>query len=162
MYLIPKSKNQAEALLEHLKKIHGKSIDKKELQTLRDIFSSTPYPGLRDCIAETLVEAEDEAFYPYLINKIKEVIHTKYVSNLIIAAENYNCAEDIQVFIDLVILKADICLAFAMRVVWVMEDIEGQECKYAINKLKAYRESLDPSSSKYEDMTIIINRLANT
>jgi len=159
MFLKPKNEADAGTLLEELKKLDAGKLREDDCNILREIMAETPYTGLRDLICLTLVEAEDEELYPYLIKKIKENIHTKYVSTLIYCASHYDCSDDVQVFVDLLILKSDMAFADAYGAFSNMDSIDDEELSYAINKLKAYLETISPDNNKYSDIEAVIEFL---
>lgn len=159
MIKVPSDETEAEALLEMLKVTNGKTISEMDLPVLREVFLTTAYSGLRDAIADTLVEAEDEGLYPILIKKIKDVIHTRYVGNLIYAASSFDCSDDIQLFIDLLILKDDICFMQAFYVLPVMDSIDDDERQYALNKLHAYLNTLNSEHPKFTGVSDAIKVL---
>ena len=83
MIVIPTDENESQKLLDFLEATDAKRLPDDDKEMLRNIFDVTPYPGLRNLITKRLVEAQDEDLYPHLIKKIKDVIHTKYVSTLV-------------------------------------------------------------------------------
>lgn len=161
MIAIPGNEGESQQLLDFLEATDAKTLSESDKAILRKIFDITPYSGLCNMIAKKLVEAKDEDLYLHLIKKIKEVIHTKYVSTLVYWINNYECWEDFQVFIDLIILKSDMCLATAMGVVNDMsyENISTEEIQYGINKLKLYLTTVAEGTSKNEDVQLVIEFL---
>ncbi len=157
---IPQNEQEAEELLEMLKKNDiSKKFDVKDAKTLRYIMDSTPYLGLRDLICIRLVEFEDEELYPYLIKKIKENIHTRYISTLVYCCSYYDCAEDVQLFIDLLILKSDMAFADALSVFLNMGTIDEEERKYAVNKLLTFLEIIGETDDRYNEINRVIRML---
>ncbi len=156
IYQNPQTETEAEELLEHLKNIHGGDLKPVECDALRAVFVETTYPGLRDLIGRTLVEAADEDLYPLLIQKLKENIHTDHIGHLIGCCTSYECSDDLQLFIDIVILKSGISVFGAIDVISNMKYIDENERVDAINKLVAYRDTLDKSHIKYESVEDLV------
>lgn len=158
MITLPTNEIESQNLLDFLEAIDVNTLSVDDKKMLRKVFDETSYPGLCNMIMQRLVDAQDEALYPHIIKKIKEVIHTKQVSNLVYFINNYECWEDFQVFIDLVILKSDMCLATAMGVVNDMsyEYIAAEEVQYGINKLKLYADSIPDNAFKLEHVQEVI------
>ncbi|RYE51944.1 MAG: hypothetical protein EOP48_17535 [Sphingobacteriales bacterium] len=158
----PTNEIEAEALGIFLCDNNGKDLSEDDLVVLKEIFRETEYPGLRHTIADTMIEAADESFYEDLILKIKETIHTKFIGPLIYVAENYYCEKDLQVFVDIIILKDDMSMLDAMFTIDAMEQdrIPPLERMYAINKLNAHLDSLKETEEKYELVKGIIDLLA--
>ncbi|MBA3828221.1 MAG: hypothetical protein H0X33_04730 [Taibaiella sp.] len=161
MIIFPNSESESLALIEYLETIDGKDISSDERKILLKVFDSTEHFGLRDFIGVTLIEIPEETLFPLLIKKIRENIHTKYVSTLIFCCSYYDCSKFIQLFVDVIIVKSDMCLADAMGVIRNMKKIDNYENEYATNKLLAYleEEKLYISESKQEDVTDVINFL---
>ena len=78
-----------------------------------------------------------------------------------IGINHYECWEDFQLFIDLIILKSDICLATAMGVVNDIsyEYVPISEIQYGMNKLKLHLTTLAEGTSKKEDVGSVIEFL---
>lgn len=158
-YTHPTNETEAEALLEHLKEIDGKDLAPGDCDILRSIFIETEFPGLRDLIARTLTEAEDEELYAPLINKIKQNIHHNTISRLVSAAGNYDCSEDIQLFVDLIVLREDVSVLLAIDIINDMEDIDDKERFIAIDRLTTHLPQVEAGSLKHRFVTGTIEYL---
>ncbi|WP_276134117.1 hypothetical protein [Polluticoccus soli] len=161
--IVPRNEAESTELFEYLKKVDNQDLTVDERTILRTVFEKTEYAGMREIIARIMIDLEDEEMYSYLIRKVKACIHTKNVAFLVYCCSFYECSEDLQLFIDIIILKpsTDRCIASAVEVFKKIENIPEEERIYALNKLLAYRETLESYTEKYEDVSIVIDWLTD-
>jgi hypothetical protein len=139
----PESLQEAEALLEKIKALDGAMFSDMDILDLGYIMLNVTedFRGLRSIIALRYSEANNRLCIPFLIEAIKRNIHTQYVSSLIHACSQYDCSEHLQLFVDLLILKDNMCFVDAYYVIENMKSLNDKLDKvYAVNKLKAFLE----------------------
>jgi hypothetical protein len=140
----PKNLQEAEVVLLKIKTLNGAELSDMDIEGLGNILKNSEYGGLRDAIALKFSETKNEKCIPFLVEAIKRNIHTKYVSTLIYACSHHDCSNHLQLFVDLLILKDDICFLDSFCTIKAMNKIESEiERSYAINKLKAFLNFVD-------------------
>jgi hypothetical protein len=159
IYLNPKDEQEASTLLEQLKQKSGKELSSQEIETLGSIMVSSEYPGLRSLIALKFEEALDPVAAPFLITTIKKNIQTKYLSTLIFSCSHFDCSEDIDLFIDLLMVKTDISFYESIWAIKNCKSVTVEVKDYSIARLSAYLDRIGKEDKYYEDISMTIEIL---
>lgn len=128
--------------LSAVKALDPAKLTSSEILALRDIFYQSTYYRLCQEISIKLVEAEDEGFYPILIAKMRTLFSNRYLWTLMLRASSWDCSQDLDFFVDIMILRKDHCVILAKEIISEMEDIDEDDRNYAISKLTLYDQTI--------------------
>lgn len=126
------------------------------------IFNLTDDNKARDKIALIFSDLSDEHIIPVLINKINEIKYSGHISTLIYACSEYDCAEWVVFFVELVIDLDDSSYLEAISVIEGMQKpIKLSDKVICIKRLADYLSSIGNESKKYEDIEAVLELLDN-
>ncbi|GAO41943.1 hypothetical protein [Flavihumibacter petaseus] len=143
-----------------MKEFNGKYFDAIQLKQLGEVLIATNSSGLRDIIALKFIEANHSGSEEYMVTAIKKNIHTKFVSTLIYACSQFDCAEHFQLFVDLLILKRDMSFVDAYyAIVAIKKPIYFGDREYGVNKLRAFLECCDDDYPLFSEIRVAIKTI---
>lgn len=153
---------EVEYIYNELSSINIPTITNEIKKQLVAIFNQTADNGVRDKIALIFADLRDESVVPILINKIGEIKFSKHISTLIYACSEYDCAEWIDFFVNLVIDLDDSSYLEAISVIEEMHSpVKLSDKVICVKHLMEYLSSLDKESEKFKDVEGVLELIEN-